>query len=161
MAHEAAERPGNRFLRTLPHALSERLRGKFETIALDRGTILTHAGAPAGELYFPDRGLISLVKIMRDGRTAEVGFAGVDGMAGVSALLGLDQSAFEAIVQIPGNGRRIRTSALRAEMEHSPALKELVLHYIVLRDEPAGADRGLQPPALAAAALLPLAADRA
>lgn len=130
MAHQSGQPPGNRFLQALPHALSERLRGKFEAIPLDRGTILTHAGAPAGELYFPDRGLISLVKMMRDGRAAEVGFVGVDGVAGVSALLGLSESAFETIVQIGGSGRRIRTSTLRAEMEHSPALKELVLHYM-------------------------------
>jgi len=130
MAHSHGKDSGNRFLQALPHAVSQRLAKQLEPISLGRGSVITHAGAPAGDLCFPDRGLISLVKIMEDGRTAEVGFVGIEGVVGVSALLGLEQSAFEAIVQVGGSARCIKTSVLRAEMESSLALKELVLRYM-------------------------------
>jgi CRP-like cAMP-binding protein len=123
-------KPGNRFLLALPADVSERLAGKLEPAPLPRGTVLAHTGAVAEKLYFPDRGLVSLVKVMNDGRTAEVGCIGSDGMVGVAALLGMEQAAFETIVQLEGEARTIKTSVLRAEMEKSSALKELVLRYM-------------------------------
>jgi CRP-like cAMP-binding protein len=121
---------GNRILRALPRDLLKRIAEDCEEMQFGLGTVLTHPGGLAHNLYFPDRGLISLVKIMGDGRTAEVGFVGTEGFTGVSALLGMERSAFEAIVQIEGNGRCIRTSTLRNEMERSTKLKELVLRYM-------------------------------
>jgi CRP-like cAMP-binding protein len=120
---------GNRFLLAVPPAAARRLNDQLEVIPLSRGTVLTHAGAFTGSLYFPDRGLVSLLKIMEDGRTAEVGCIGTEGMVGLAALLGMEQAAFESIVQLDGSARSIATSVLRAEMEKSPALKELVLRY--------------------------------
>src|SRR5262249_13284157 len=121
---------GNRFLRALPRQVSKALAPHIATVPLERGMVLVHAGRPAGELYFPDFGLISLVKIMTDGRTAEVGCVGIDGFAGVSGLLGMEQAMFESIVQIPGSAQCIKTAVLRAQMEDSPTLRELVLHWM-------------------------------
>ncbi len=122
--------PTNRFLAALPEQVSRRLAAQLEPVALRRGIVLAHPGAVADYLYFPDRGLVSLVKVMRDGRTAEVGAIGAEGMIGVAALLGLEKTAFETIVQVEGSGRRLKTPLLRPEMEHNPALKELVLRYM-------------------------------
>jgi len=130
MAHVFEEGSSNHFLQALPRGVAARLAEELKPVPLARGTVLVHAGALAGHLYFPDRGLISLVKIMDDGRTAEVGCVGMEGMIGVPALLGMDQSAFETVVQLDGTGRSLKTSVLRAEMEASPALKELVLRYM-------------------------------
>ena len=111
--------------------MSGRLANQFEPIPLTRGTVLSHAGgAIAHSLYFPDRGLVSLIKIMSDGRATEVGCIGSEGMVGVAALLGIKKVAFETIVQLDGEARTIETSVLRAEMEKSTAVKELVLRYI-------------------------------
>jgi len=130
MNRPSDEPAGNRFLAALPAAVSKRIDRHLEALLLERGTALTHAGALAGRLYFPDRGLVSLVKIMGDGRTAEVGFVGTEGIVGVAALLGLKQAAFETIIQLDGTGRAIATPLMRAEMEESPAVKELVLGYM-------------------------------
>lgn len=127
MKRPAEEPLGNRFLAALPPDVALRLAGQLERLPLPRGMVLAHPGALAGGLYFLDRGLVSLVKIMGDGRTAEVGFVGIEGIVGLPALLGLEHAAFEAIVQLDGAGRSIRTRVLRAEMEQSPVLKELVL----------------------------------
>jgi CRP-like cAMP-binding protein len=121
---------GNRFLRALPRHVSKALAEHVTTVPLERGMVLVHAGTPTGHLYFPDRGLISLVKIMTDGRTAEVGCIGIDGLAGVSGLLGMEQAMFESMVQIPGSAQSIKTTVLRAELEGSPVLRELVLRWM-------------------------------
>ncbi len=123
-------KPGNRFLAALPGDVSERLAGHLKPIPLPRGTVLAHIGAVTGRLYFPDRGLISLVKIMNDGRTAAVGWIGCDGVVGVASLLGMEQAAYETFVHLEGEARTIETTVLRAEMDKSSALKELVLRYV-------------------------------
>lgn len=130
MAGTSAEKRGNRFLSALPPEAVKRVAARLEPLPPPRGVVLAHAGAFLGKLYFPDQGLVSLVKIMDDGRTAEVGFVGVEGIVGVAALLGMEQAAFETIVQVAGSARTIETALLRAEMERSAALKEIVLRYM-------------------------------
>ena len=130
MAGTSAEKRGNRFLSALPPDVAMRVAARLEPLPLPHGVVLAHAGAFLGKLYFPDQGLVSLVKVMGDGRTAEAGFVGTDGIVGVAALLGMEQAPFETIVQLAGSGRTIETALLRAEMERSAALKELVLRYM-------------------------------
>jgi CRP-like cAMP-binding protein len=121
---------GNRFLAALPSDLVPRLAFRLEPVLFRHGDVITHPGDPADYVYFLDRGLFSLVKVMNDGRAVEVGFVGTEGMLGVSALLGLEHWAFEAIVQLDGSGHRLKTTTLRVEMERSHAFKELVLRYV-------------------------------
>lgn len=80
-------------------------------------------------VYFPNSGLISLVKSMSDGRTVEVGVIGVDGIAGLFSLYGIDWAIWEAVVQAPGEALRLRSTALRAEMARSETLSHLIQKY--------------------------------
>lgn len=121
---------GNRFLAALPRQVSHRLAEQLQPVLLKRGDVIARPGGPLDHLYFPERGFLSLVKIMGDGRTAEVGVVGTEGMVWVAALLGMEHSAFEVIVQLEGSAQRLRTAALRSAMEESPTLKELVLRYM-------------------------------
>jgi CRP-like cAMP-binding protein len=121
---------GNRFLAALPRHVARRLAPHLQPVPLQRGEIIAHAGSVSDHLYFPERGFLSLVKTLGDGRTAEVGVVGTEGVSWIAALLGIEHSAFETVVQLDGSGQRLRTSLLRAEMDESPALKELTLRYM-------------------------------
>lgn len=120
---------GNRFLRALPRPVTERIAAQLRSVRLQRGTVLIHAGDIPSDLYFPDSGLVSLVKVMRDGRTAEIGAIGMEGMVGVASLIGINHSTFETIVQMDGTGWSLKSAVLRAEVEADAALKALVLRY--------------------------------
>jgi CRP-like cAMP-binding protein len=124
----AGSAPRNRFLAALPPHIRQRIRPLLKPVAFRRGDVLEHVGAPTEYLYFPDRGLISLMKVLRDGQISEVGVVGTEGMTGLSALLGISESPFETIVQLDGEGRRLSVAALQAEMA-DPLLKQLVLRY--------------------------------
>jgi CRP-like cAMP-binding protein len=127
----AEDRPAsNRLLAALPRVVSRKIGAELEPITLQRGMILHHAGASVDQVYFPDCGLVSLVKTMRDGRSVEVGAVGIEGMTGVGTLLGLEPSAFESVVQVEGYGRRASTSTLRTVLEKSHDLKVLLLHHM-------------------------------
>jgi CRP-like cAMP-binding protein len=125
--HAAA---GNRFLRAMPRPVLQRLRSRIQPVALSRGAILIDSASVSGKIYLPDRGLISLVKVMEDGRSVEVGFVGVGGITGTISLLGMEQAAIEAIVQVDVAGQCISTAALREELEGSPELRRLVLRLL-------------------------------
>lgn len=124
---------GNRFVAAWPDAVFRRLAPQLKPITLRHGMVLANGGPTVEHIYFPDRGMISLVKTMRDGRTAEVGIVGTEGMAGVGAVLGMRRATFEAVVQVDGYGQRLETPVLQAEVDRSHALKALTMRYLAYR----------------------------
>lgn len=120
----------NRFLRAVPPEILAKLSAQLERVALQRRVILIEPGVSPSDLYFPEYGLVSLVKTMRDGRAAEVGTVGPEGMVGVAVLVGMTQPMIEAQVQVDGSAHRLRTATLVAEVEQSSLMRELVLRYL-------------------------------
>jgi CRP-like cAMP-binding protein len=60
----------------------------LEPIALPLRHTLQDATQPIEHVYFIEEGVCSILNIMTDGSTIEVGMIGNEGMVGVSALLG-------------------------------------------------------------------------
>src|SRR5713226_4779864 len=91
------------------------LRPHLEYVSLPNHLVLHEAGGRLEFAYFPSRGLISLVVVMEDGQTAEAGVVGNEGFTGTPASVGLSRSPLRAIVQISGDGFRVKVEALRSE----------------------------------------------
>lgn len=131
MAQLAQANATNRFLRALPPAVFRRVESSLQPVALRHGTVIGYIGAPLTELYFLDRGLISLVKVMNDGRTAEIAVVGNEGIVAITALMGMSQAdSIEMTVQIDASGHRLALSALEAEMVRSKELHALATRYL-------------------------------
>lgn len=94
-----------------------------------RGQIIDHVDAPIKDLYFINRGLVSLVKTMKDGRTVEVGTVGVEGVTGLNALFGIDAAIVETLVQIPSSAFRVRRDHLKHAMATDNAFRETMQKY--------------------------------
>jgi len=58
------------------------LRPHLEYVSLPNHLVLHEAGGTLEFAYFPNRGLISLVVVMKDGKTAEAGIVGNEGFTG-------------------------------------------------------------------------------
>jgi hypothetical protein len=67
------------------------LRPHLEYIELPDHLVLHEAGSRLEFAYFPNRGLISLVVAMKDGKTAEAGVVGNEGFTGIPAAVGLSR----------------------------------------------------------------------
>jgi CRP-like cAMP-binding protein len=119
----------NLILRLLPTSAFQRIKDHFQSVELSAGQVIYNVNAPIRYVYFVERGLVSLVKSMEDGRTIEIGVVGIDGMTGVNGLLGIGTAAFESMVQIPGFARRIPLNALRREAENHEPLRAPLLRY--------------------------------
>jgi CRP-like cAMP-binding protein len=91
---------------------------------------------PGGNLefaYFPNRGLISLVVVMKDGQTAEAGIVGNEGFTGTLAAVGLSRSTLQAVVQITGDGFRVEVAALQNILESAAHLQLMLSRYAAIR----------------------------
>jgi CRP-like cAMP-binding protein len=81
-------------------------------------------------LYFPNRGLISLVIVMEDGKTVEVAVLGR--FAGLPAVFGLTRSTVREVVQIAGDGFKIKAAVFRQALRSSPLLQAALVRYAVV-----------------------------
>ena len=93
-----------------------RLRSKLQPVELEQGQILYEASVPTDHVYFIDQGMISVVSVMRNGDSIEVGTIGNEGMIGKWVMLGADAVPYRHIVQVAGKARRMSASALVAEL---------------------------------------------
>ena len=122
----------NHFLRALPTDSFKRLEPHLEPVDLAPGTSILRLGAPVRRVTFINRGFVSIVKTMQDGRTVEVGTNGNHDMVGLFGLLGIDHAVWDSVVQIPGSGLRIDNEVLRAEIDTHEPVRQLVMRYTYL-----------------------------
>jgi CRP-like cAMP-binding protein len=109
------------------------LRPHLEYISLPNHLVLHEAGGKLEFAYFPNRGLISLVVVMKDGRTAEAGIVGHEGFTGTLAAVGLSRSPLHTVVQITGDGFRVEVGALQNTLESAPRLQRMLSRYVAIR----------------------------
>lgn len=119
----------NQVLAALPTEDYQRLLPGMETFSLPHSQVLWDAEESIEYVYFPSRGLISLITIMESGEIVEVGIVGREGMAGLTVCWGGDTNTLQAIVQIPGNAIRIGAKLLKTEFDRGSALQRLLLRY--------------------------------
>jgi CRP-like cAMP-binding protein len=109
--------------------VAERLGPHLESVALEANQTIHTPGSTAEHVYFPTRGLISLVATMHDGASVEVGMIGKEGMFSVSAILGDDRPSQRAMVQLAGTALRVPVRLVRQETRTSTAFQSLLLRY--------------------------------
>ncbi len=79
--------------------------------------------------HFPNKGLISLVIELKDGKSVEAGLLGNEGAAGLPSVLGLGRSPLREIVQIEGSGFRIKVPVLKEVLPSTPKLQAIMSRY--------------------------------
>jgi CRP-like cAMP-binding protein len=124
------ERVNNRILLALPAATLKLLRPALELLDMAKGQMIDHVDGPIRYMYFINRGLVSLVKRMKDGRAVEVGVVGIEGVTDPNALFGMEIAIIEAVVQIPGTAFRIRREQLALVMAGDHTLHGIMQKYM-------------------------------
>jgi CRP-like cAMP-binding protein len=91
----------------------ERLRPHLRPVELKIRQPIFQPNRPIKEAYFVETGMISVVSVMEDGRSIEVGTIGREGVAGAVALLGAKSVPYQYYVQIAGHGHRVDVAVLK------------------------------------------------
>jgi CRP-like cAMP-binding protein len=129
MVSKSSDSFRNRLLASLPASEQARLRPILQQVDLPVGKILIRGDMPDGDVYFLERGMISLVRPMLDGAMVEIGVIGREGAVGIAVVLGGDVSIVEKMVQLPGSALSIPTKALRAQLNSCPVLMKQLQRF--------------------------------
>lgn len=119
----------NVLLSALGPQTREALLPKFTRVTLARGQPLLQPTAPIESVFFVESGLASLVVHMQDGRAAEVGLVGREGMIGLPLLFGAQTAFTETVMQIPGMALVMATPTFHQQIAEHPRLQSLLLLY--------------------------------
>lgn len=119
----------NRLLAALPEASLERLQPHLELVSLKLGQVLYEAGGRMTHVYFPTNSIISLLYLMENGATAEIGVTGYEGVVGIALFMGGDTTPNRAVVQSAGESFKMKAKALQAEFVLGGAFQQLLLRY--------------------------------
>lgn len=122
----------NKILLAIPDSEYLALREHLVFVELPHHRVLHEPNESLHFVYFPNGGLLSLVVVMESGQTVEVGIVGKEGIAGIPSAVGLRRNPLREIVQIAGDGFKIKVDALQATLRSTPELQMMLSRYIVL-----------------------------
>ncbi len=109
------------------------IRPHLEFLSMPHHLSLYEPGEPLEFVYFPNSGMVSLVIATQDGKTVEVGEVGREGFAGTQAAVGINTNQVREIVQIAGDGFRVRISVLQSVLKSAPELERILTRYAVVQ----------------------------
>jgi CRP-like cAMP-binding protein len=84
-------------------------------------------------VYFPNRGLMSLVVATSEGKTVEVGVVGSESLVGTPVMVGLNRSPHRAVVQISGDAFRADVECLQEVLAECPTLQSIASRHAVIQ----------------------------
>lgn len=88
-----------------------------------------NAQGPIEPVYFPLSGVLSILAVMADSASCEIGVAGNEGMVHVVAGLGGTRSPHRVICQVDSESERLPVEAFCTELARDGKLRQLVNAY--------------------------------
>src|SRR6202795_2174008 len=129
----AGNRACNKILLSIPDKEYDLLRPHLEFLRMPHHLSLYEPGQPRELVHFPNAGMVSLVIATEDGKTVEVGEVGREGFSGIQAAVGINRNQVREIVQIAGDGFRVRMGALKSVLQSAPELQRILIRYAVVQ----------------------------
>ena len=120
----------NKILLALPPAERDTLCSKLEFIDLPTRFMLHEPGEPITHAYFINDGLASVLSVMKDGKSVEVGLAGREGFVGLPLVIGLSASGTQVVMQVKGNAFRITAADCKDALSRSRQLELALNRYV-------------------------------
>ena len=118
----------NRLLLALSGREYERLLPSLEVVPVSAGHVLYQPREAIGQIYFPQRSIVSMVVDESDVRT-EVQTIGNEGVVGLAVFLGGGIARVRTIARVSDHAVRIGVSAFRRALRDSAPLRRVLLRY--------------------------------
>jgi CRP-like cAMP-binding protein len=121
----------NEILNSIPESEFNLISPELEPVELPHRLILHEAGDKILFAYFLNQGMSSLVVLTSDGRSVEIAIVGHEGLVGTPLAVGLHRGPYRSIMQIPGNGFRIKSEFLEEVLLQTPQFRLLLNRYVL------------------------------
>ncbi len=119
----------NHLLAALPADDFSRVQSKLESVSFKLGDVLYESGDKMDYAFFPTTAIISMLYVMENGATAEIGVVGNDGLIGNALFMGGDTTTSRAICQNAGDTFRMKAKDVKAEFALGGRFQEMMLRY--------------------------------
>lgn len=119
----------NFLLASLPDVEFERVQTKLEHTSLRLGQVLYESGDKLDYVYFPTTAIISLLYMMENGATAEIGVVGNDGILGIALFMGGNTTPNRAVIQSGGEAFKMNAKDLKDEFTLGGVFHNALLRY--------------------------------
>jgi CRP-like cAMP-binding protein len=119
----------NRLLAALPEKDFTSIKPRLQFVQFPLGASLYESGDFLSHVYFPVRGIISLLYVTENGDSAELAVIGSEGMIGVSLFMGGETTPNRAVVQASCDAYRLPAKDLKAKFAEGGAFQLLMLKF--------------------------------
>jgi CRP-like cAMP-binding protein len=123
----------NEILAGLPASELEQLSPSLEYQEFSQHSVLYDPEKTIKSGYFLTSGMASCVIPTSSGRSVEVSLVGSAGFIGTPLIFGMERSLLRIVVQVPGDGYRIRAQEFQRLLPNAPHLSRLVGRYALLQ----------------------------
>jgi CRP-like cAMP-binding protein len=130
---ETATPQQNHLLAALPVEVKRRIFPHLKWVPLPLGLVLYAPGDVLSHVYFPIDAFISLFYVMENGDLANIALVGNDGLLGISLFMGGESAPRHAVVQSSGEGFRLESACMKAELDLHGELFNMALLYTQAR----------------------------
>jgi CRP-like cAMP-binding protein len=119
----------NEILLRLSQSEGQALFPKLELLRFKVHHLLHETGDALKSIYFCNSGMISILSVVPDGKSVEVGLVGKEGVVGIPLLVGFRSAPTRAISQIDATAFRVDGEALIALLPRLPTLERRLQQY--------------------------------
>lgn len=119
----------NWLLRMLPPQEYDRLQPHLEPVDMPLQLVIAEANARVRHVYFPQRGMLSVVTVMSDGSGIEAATVGREGFAGLPIFLGTPTTPARLIVQLRGAAKRVEAARFMSLVQETPVFEGVLRRY--------------------------------
>jgi CRP-like cAMP-binding protein len=119
----------NELLLNLPSGECEVIFPELTFLPLRTHDILHEPGEAIKFGYFMNSGLASVLNVMADGKSVEVGLTGREGFVGLPLIVGLSSSPNRTVIQIAGSAFRIRAADFMNALRRCPTLNKRLQRF--------------------------------
>jgi len=119
----------NELLLDLPSHECDSIFSQLTFVQLRLRDVLQEAEETIKYAYFVDSGLVSILSVMQDGKSVEVGLSGKEGCTGLPLVAGFKTSDTRALVQIAGTAFRVSSQNLSKLLRQCPVLARRMQQY--------------------------------
>lgn len=120
---------GNSLLRSISEKLLEPFRRELIAVDIPEGFALAKHGELFSHVYFLSSGIASVLAVAEDGRKAESGMIGREGLTSGASLVADRSGSFDVTMQIAGAGHRMSIDAFRAAVQSEPVFRDQVTRF--------------------------------
>jgi CRP-like cAMP-binding protein len=119
----------NRLLSTLSPSDLALLQPHMEMVTLHVRDDLERPNRRIEKVAFVETGIISVVSVLPNSTSVEIGVIGYEGMSATAIVMGDDRSVHHTYVQVAGTARCMSAAALRGALTKSRTMQAQMLKY--------------------------------